>query len=139
MINPIKGVHKWNKDAGLSTSFNRAKEIAMLLEELYEAIGIPNPKEEARDFIVNTNTRRDLLPVTEVGFLDAICDVEFILHGTKCKMGLSPQQDVATLQEVLHSNLQKLSVGTDSHGKQMKPKDFVGPEVELQKILDKRI
>lgn len=137
-LNHIKGIHKWNKDAGLSVSFDKSKEIAMLLEELYEAIGIPNPKQEAREFVAEANKRKDLLPVEEVDFLDALCDIEFILHGSKCKMGLSPQQDIKSIETVLTANLQKLSAGQDEHGKQKKPADFIPPEERLQQILDER-
>lgn len=137
-LNHIKGIHKWNKDAGLSTSFSPSKEIAMLLEELYEALGIPEPKHAARSFVNDTNARTDLLHVEEVNFLDALCDMEFILHGSKCKMGLSPQQDVSSIETVLTANLQKLSAGQDSAGKQRKPDGFVPPEEKLQKLLDER-
>lgn len=138
-LNHIKGIHKWNKDAGLSKTFNKPKEIAMLLEELYEALGIPNAKQEAREFVENTNKRVDLIVVEEVNFLDALCDLEFILHGSKCKMGLSPQQDISTIQAVLTANMQKLSAGQDEHGKQKKPEGFIPPESKLQKILSERI
>ena len=137
-LNHIKGIHKWNKDAGLSTSFDKSKEIAMLLEELYEALGIPEPKQAARLFVSETNVRTDLLPVSEVNFLDALCDVEFILHGSKCKMGLTPQQDIASIEIVLSANMQKLHAGQDEHGKQKKPANFIPPEERLQKILDER-
>jgi hypothetical protein len=113
----------------------------MLLEEIYEGIGIHNPKEEAKAFMKEIENRREaglLLEVSEVEWLDHLCDLEFILHGSKCKLGLTPQQDVASINVVLSANLAKLTAGQDEHGKQMKPVGFIPPEEKLQKILDER-
>jgi hypothetical protein len=113
----------------------------MLLEEIYEGIGIPNPKEEAKAFMKDIEDREKaglLLEVSEVEWLDHLCDLEFILHGSKCKLGLTPQQDVASINVVLSANNQKLSAGQDDHGKQRKPIGFVPPEQRLQLILDER-
>lgn len=140
MINPVKGIHQWNKDSGLlDRGENRALESSMLLEEVYEGMGIPNAKEAARLFVSTLPQNvPDLQPVSDADWLDHLCDLEFILHGSKAKMGLSPQQDTASIQAVLTANKQKLKAGQDSSGKQLKPANFVGPGVELQKILDKR-
>ncbi len=140
LINNIKGIHSWNKKAGLlGKSENRGLESSMLLEEVFEGLGIRNAKEEARAFITITHLRKDTNPVSDVAWLDHLCDLEFILHGSKAKIGLSPQQDAESTHAVLQANLTKLSVGVDSMGKQMKPSSWVGPEVKLQEILNKGI
>ena len=54
------------------------------------------------------------------------------------KLGLTPQQIQRGILAVNRANVQKLGMPRDEHGKLIKPKDFVGPEVELQKILDER-
>ena len=139
MINNIKGIHAWNRDSGqLDKPENRTLESSMLLEEVFEGLGIRNAKAEARAFVAATHSRDDINPVSDVGWLDHLCDIEFILHGSKCKMGLSPQQDTAATQAVLVANNQKLQAGQDAEGKQQKPEGFVGPEAKLQKILDER-
>jgi len=141
-LNHIKGIHKWNRVAGLAQKNDRQLESYMLLEEIYEGIGITNPKAEAKAFMKDIADRREaglLLEVSEVEWLDHLCDLEFILHGSKCKLGLTPQQDISSINIVLSANLQKLSAGQDEHGKQRKPEDFVPPETRLQAILDERI
>lgn len=54
------------------------------------------------------------------------------------KLGLTPQQIQRGLLVVNHANVQKLGMPRDEHGKLLKPDNFVGPETELQKILDER-
>jgi hypothetical protein len=55
------------------------------------------------------------------------------------KLGLSAQQITEALNIVMKANNQKLSMPKDEHGKLMKPaSSFVGPEAELQKLLDER-
>ena len=113
MINPIKGIHAWNKAAGQLINPKRSLESTMLLEEIFEGLGIRNAKQEARDFITATHLRDDTDPVSDVDWLDHLCDLEFILHGSKAKMGLTPQQDIASIMAVLTANNQKLSAGQD--------------------------
>lgn len=139
MINNVKGIHAWNKESGLLTKpENRKLESSMLLEEVLEGLGVREAKSEARNLVEAILDRDDLDPVSEVAWLDHLCDLEFIIHGGKAKMGLSPQQDNASTQAVLVANNQKLHAGQDENGKQLKPEGFVGPEESLQKILDKR-
>lgn len=137
MVNSVKLVHKWNADAGLLDKDDRWLESYMLLEELFEGMGIPEPKHEAKAFIEAVKQRKNLKEVNDVEWLDHLCDIEFILHGSKAKMGLTPQQDNASIMAVYTANLQKLKAGKDSAGKQVKPVGFKGPEEALQKILNK--
>ena len=138
MPNPVKAIHQWNITANLHDNNDRALESYMLLEEVFEGMGIPDPKDEAKSFMRILAARTDLVPVSEVEWLDHLTDLEFILHGSKCKMGLSPQQDTASIMAVIEANNQKLKAGRDAAGKQIKPDGFVGPESKLQKILSER-
>lgn len=140
MINFTKAIHTWNKEADLITKTeNRDLESYMLLEEVLEGFGAPTPKETAKEILASIKGKVD---VTDVEWLDHLTDIEFIVHGSKAKMGLSPQQDNKSLGFVLEANNKKLGAGTNSAGKQLKPDNW--PEVEstlnsrLQKILDDR-
>ena len=72
-----------------------------------------------------------------VGIFDALMDLEFVLRGTCGKFGLSPQDQVTGYEFVLKANETK-SATKNSAGKITKPADFVGPEAELQKLLNSR-
>lgn len=137
----IEAIHQWNKDTGLIKKFDQYKEMAMILEEVYEALGVENPKQTARNFVQGQkewNEMRNIV-VQPVDFLDAICDVEYVLHGTKAKMGLTPLMDAQSLKVVIEANQQKLNAGQDEEGKQRKPEnwDDYAPEPKLQVILDR--
>jgi hypothetical protein len=54
------------------------------------------------------------------------------------KLGLNPQEITKALNIVMHANFAKLQCPRDEFGKLTKPADFVGPEAELQKLLDSR-
>ena len=138
MVNYTKAIHQWNKRANLMNE-NRDLESYMLLEEVLEGLGAPSPKTLAKSIIAELPDREE---VTDVEWLDHLCDLEFILHGSKAKMGLSPQADNTSLGAVYEANNCKIEAGTDSAGKLLKPDNW--PEVEtklnssLQRILDKR-
>ena len=74
----------------------------------------------------------------EVGAFDAMLDLKFVLYGTMGKANLSPEQIVDGYEAVMKANNSK-SETKNAAGKITKPTDFIGPEPELQKILDKRI
>lgn len=104
----------WNIIRGNdSTTLNWDLEIAMLQEELDEL-------KEAK---------------TEVDQLDALLDLKFVINGTLTKMGLNYKDIVLSYEAVVEANEQKSST-KNAEGKITKPKDFVGPETKLQKILD---
>ena len=58
--------------------------------------------------------------------------------GKLAKMKLSREQVREGFEAVYDANMSKIGGPKDEHGKQLKPEGWVGPEVELQKILDKR-
>ena len=76
--------------------------------------------------------------ISDVDRLDKAIDAIVFAVGSIAKLGLTPKQISKAISVVTNANLQKLSMPKDEHGKLTKPADFVGPEVELQKILDER-
>lgn len=76
--------------------------------------------------------------ISDVDRLDKAIDAIIFAVGSIAKLKLTPEQIVRAISVVTNANLQKLSMPKDEHGKLTKPVDFVGPEVELQKILDER-
>jgi len=76
--------------------------------------------------------------ISDVDRFDKAIDAVVFAIGSMAKLGLTPQQIQRGILAVNRANVQKLGMPRDEHGKLIKPKDFVGPEVELQKILDER-
>lgn len=85
------------------------------------------PEGEPRD-IVSSDVER----------LDKACDAVVFAVGSMAKLGLTPDLIKEALGVVMTANMQKLTMPKDEHGKLCKPDNFEGPEVKLQKILDKR-
>lgn len=148
MNNPFKLIYKFNYDAGLlETDYNDRKESAFQIEEALEGFDISSTckiysvsnyaKDLSRAIIADVELPAKGIP--EVDRLDKHLDSIVFSLGSIYKLGLSPQETMRALTVVAEANMQKLVVGTDSEGKQLKPADFQGPEVELQKILDKRV
>ena len=156
-INPIKQIYRFNKEAGLlDEGYNDIRESAYPIEEMLETFvndrgelyftGVNNPdlplafngntpKELSRELIKELNVSTTC---KEVDFLDKYLDTIIFSFGSIFKLGLTTQQAMKALEVVMNTNMQKLKMGQDSEGKQMKPTDFVGPEEQLQKILDER-
>jgi len=109
----------WNTSRGnTSDTLNYKLEIDMLQEELDEFIEAV----EAND---------------PVAMFDALLDLDFVRVGTLGKMNISPIAQVEGYEAVLQANESKSS--KKNHlGKITKPTDFVGPEANLQKILNSR-
>ena len=113
--NFIKRICKWNQDRGnLIGEIDKNLEQELLDEEL----------EEFKD------------AESAVDELDAILDIIFVSIGTLHKMGLIPQDIETGINIVCTANEAKLAIKNDS-GKIVKSSDFVNPEPELQKILNK--
>lgn len=147
MNNPFKRIYQFNHDAGLlDQDYNDKKESAFQIEEALEGFNIrdmsrlysvsPYAKDLSRAIIDETNLPKE--GISDVDRLDKHLDSIVFALGSIYKLGLSPQAAMQALTVVAEANMQKLAVGTDSEGKQLKPADFVGPEVALQKILDRR-
>ena len=146
-LNPIKLIYKFNKEAGLlAPGYIDEKECSFPIEEMLEnlvttqlgdTLGIPgaSPKLLSRRILSLTSTPME---ITDVERLDKHLDAIVYCLGSIFKLGLTPQQAIAALEIVAQANLQKLSVGTDEHGKQLKPHNFIGPEAKLKELLNKR-
>ena len=79
-----------------------------------------------------------IVPISDVERLDKACDAVVFAIGSMAKLRLSPDQINRAMRAVTDANLQKLTMPKDAQGKLMKNPDFVGPEKELQRILDER-
>lgn len=149
MNNPIKDIVAFNQKAGLlEAGYDDFLESSFQIEEALEghdnllnlasALGYPDssPKELSR-YIINCASTEST-PIPDVNRLDKACDAVVFAVGSMAKLGLNAQQITKALNIVMKANNQKLSMPKDEHGKLMKPDLFVGPEVELQKLLDER-
>lgn len=74
--------------------------------------------------------------ISDVDRLDKAIDAIVFAVGSIAKLGLTPSQIKEAISVVTKANLQKLGMPKDEFGKVIKPDNFIGPEVELQKILD---
>jgi predicted HAD superfamily Cof-like phosphohydrolase len=116
----IERTIEWNTMRGNTPStLDYQLEISMLQEELDEFI-----------LAVEQDDK--------VAMFDALLDLDFVRIGTLGKMGIGAHAQVDGYEAVLEANESKSST-KNSSGKITKPKDFVGPEPELQKILDERV
>lgn len=145
-FNPIKQIYKFNQEAGLlAKGYDDGKECAFPIEEALEGFNTTelicqlqmeataSPKDISRkiiDLTINDETLED------VDRLDKHLDTIVFALGSIYKLGLNPQEAMKALSIVADANMQKLTVGTDSEGKQMKPEGFIPPEEKLQKLLD---
>ena len=156
MENPVKAIYKFQKDAGLlDKDYDDFLESSFQIEEALEGLrDLPylatrlhpdgefyeknaTPKECARQ-ITRLAMTDDKTPLSDVDRLDKACDAVVFAIGSMAKLGLNPHQITKALNVVNYHNRQKLSMAKDEHGKLLKPEGFVGPEPELQKILDER-
>jgi predicted HAD superfamily Cof-like phosphohydrolase len=155
MNNPIKEIYRFNQQAGLlENGYNDFLESSFQIEEALEGFDMSNlsaslnsvrehaeifgtnPKEVSRALVRYSLPYEATLP--DVDRLDKACDAVVFAVGSMAKLGLNPQQITKALNVVMKANFQKLSMPKDGHGKLTKPSDFVGPESDLQKILDER-
>lgn len=117
--NQIKRTIAWNEVRGNSTdTLDWNLEIDMLQEEINEL-----------KLAVEKSSNVDIF--------DALLDLKFVLIGSLGKMGLSYKDVINGYEFVLQKNETK-SKTKDSNGKITKPIGFVGPEKDLQKILESR-
>lgn len=155
-INPIEQIHQFNHDAGLvEKGYDDYLEASFQVEEALEGLHpeyiiasmhpavIANfeadptkPRDVAR-LLVAMSVVLDDRP-SDVERLDKACDAVVFAIGSMTKLGLSVDQITRSLNTVMTANFQKLAMPKDSHGKLMKPENFIGPEEKLQQILDER-
>lgn len=154
MENPIKLVYKFNQQAGLlNKGYDDFLESSFQIEEALEGfMHLPTlanvlevdatspklPRELSRKIISLAQNSQSQHDISDVDRLDKACDAIVFALGSIFKLGLTPAQATQALNVVMKANMAKLSMPKDEHGKLMKPVDFVGPEAELQAILDKR-
>ncbi|MGD8305285.1 MAG: hypothetical protein PVF17_01405 [Ignavibacteria bacterium] len=147
MTNPIKEIYRFNKEAGLlDKGYDDKRECAYPIEEMLEGFELgwsldipPSSSMSAKDLSrIIVDNYAPQTPLADVDRFDKHLDAIVFNFGSLFKLGLTPQQAMKGLSVVMQANMQKLHAGQDSEGKQLKPKDFVGPEEQLQKILDER-
>lgn len=134
----INQIFTFNLNAGLlELGYDDERECAFPIEEAFEGFpSIANPKMYSRSLIADAITPD--LNISDVDRFDKHLDIIVFSFGSLFKLGLTPNQVIRGLNKVMEANLQKLNVGKDKAGKQQKPMDFIGPELELQNILDER-
>ena len=146
--NAIKQIYEFNKQAGLlKQQYLDERECAYPIEEalegfdLYNISGLfpndkyeNNPKEVSR--LLSHYAAGPEYHIQDVDRLDKHLDIIVFSLGSIFKLGLNPQEAMKALAVVASKNMEKLKAGQDEAGKQKKPSGFVGPEAELQKILD---
>lgn len=146
--NVLKTIYRFNDEAGLlEAGYSDERECAFPIEEALEGFinialanvlnlnNLASPKDISRK-IINYTVNPNL--ISDVDRMDKHLDTIVFAFGSLFKLGLTPQQAIRGLEVVMAANMKKLTAGKDEHGKQKKNDDFVGPEVELQKILDER-
>ena len=153
MLNPIKRIVQFNQDAGLlGKGYDDFLESSFQIEEALEGFdlnsfadtGIPfdededGPKELSRQIVkIAMNSGNE--DITDVDRLDKACDSVVYAIGSMAKLGLSAQEITQALNIVMDKNLEKLrNKSYDAEGKLLKDPSFVGPEAQLQLLLDKR-
>lgn len=147
----VSQIHEFNHKADLvNKKYSDCLESSFQVEEALE--GFSNlsdlgklfhlspeestPKQLSRD-IVSVAHNRDK-PLQDVDRLDKACDAAVFAIGSMTKLGLTPDQINRALETVATKNLEKLNCPKDTHGKLTKPQGFVGPEEQLQEILNER-
>lgn len=151
-------IYEFNKAAGLlDKPYNDFLESSFQIEEALEGFGdlpyladrlagdlpetIPNPlkaRDIARQIIALAEMDSKPTNLPDVVRLDKACDAVVFAVGSMAKLRLTPEQINEALNIVMTANMQKLTMPKDEHGKLMKPDNFEGPEVKLQRLLDQR-
>lgn len=150
-MNFVNQIHEFNSQAGLlDKPYDDFLESSFQIEEALEGFDVSristeltsepfttdSPKVLARRILVGEKFRDTVL--TDVDRLDKACDAIVFAFGSIFKLGLNPEQAAKAVSIVMSANLAKLSMPKDEFGKLTKPTDFVGPEAQLQELLDER-
>ena len=143
-VDHIDAIYQFNEQAGLlEQGYNDFSEHAYQIEEALEGYEI------AHGFTVHLDTPKEMARTivraqgpfigTDVDRLDKAIDAIVFAVGSIAKLGLTPPQIREAIEIVTTANLQKLSnIKVDSNGKLLKDSNFIGPETELQELLDRR-
>ena len=155
MLNPIKEIAKWQKDAGNTAKpYEDFLESSFQIEEALEGFGdlpylqvrlhsegvyheeLCNPKEISRQIVRLAEMDSKPTNIPDVDRLDKACDAIVFAIGSMTKLGLDHHAITKALNIVNDANKAKLGMSRDAEGKLLKPEGFVGPEVKLQELLD---
>lgn len=141
-------VYDFNDKAGLiKAGYDDFRESAFQIEEALEGFNIAELSRNVTDCRYSTDSAKELARYiltnecftgTDVDRLDKACDAIIFAIGSMAKLGLSPEQMRQALDIVAKANLAKLSMPKDEHGKLIKPTNFVGPEAQLQALLNQQ-
>ena len=157
----INDVYAFNKEAGfLGEGMDSFKELAYVLEESFEGYEeayntvdesgerykpgddkYPTARQlglSLANSIKDSFERNGFTLPTEVAEADKSIDAVYFHIGKLAKMDLTPDQIKRMFSVVHNCNMNKLTGPKDDLGKQLKPDDWVGPEDQLQAILDER-
>ena len=155
MLNPIKEIVKWQRDAGNAAKpYVDSLESSFQIEEALEGFGdfpylqvrlhseneyheeLCNPKEISRQIVRLAEMDSKPTNIPDVDRLDKACDAIIFAIGSMTKLGLDHHAITKALNIVNDANKAKLGMSRDAEGKLLKPEGFVGPEVKLQELLD---
>lgn len=146
MLNPIKEIANWQIKAGNADKpYDDKLESAFQIEEALEGFDIKDLTMVYGDpyNLNHTDLARSLSKAagkfegTDVDRLDKACDAIVYAIGSMQKLGLDHHGITKALNIVNKANMQKLNAPRDDAGKLLKPDNFVGPEAELQELLNK--
>ena len=154
MLNPIKEIAKWQKDAGNAAKpYDDFLESSFQIEEALEGfddlpelakvlsrsdkvtVKSDSPKDLSRAIISLAGTDYGE-NIPDVDRLDKACDAIVFAIGSMTKLGLDHHAITKALNIVNDANKAKLGMSRDAEGKLLKPEGFVGPEIKLQELLD---
>ena len=153
MLNPIKEIVRWQRDAGNAAKpYEDFLEASFQIEEALEGftdlpelakvlsrsdkvtVKSESPKDLSRAIVALAGTECD--DISDVERLDKACDGIVYAIGSMTKLGLDHHAITKALNIVNDANKAKLGMSRDAEGKLLKPEGFVGPEVKLQELLD---
>lgn len=150
-MNFVTEIYDFNKQAGLlEKGYDDFLESSFQIEEALEGFESPasdltlsfdGPKNTSRAIVswMQRDSEVDF-EITDVDRLDKAIDAIVFAVGSIAKLGLNVEQIQRAISVVTKANLQKLSnIKVDSNGKLLKDSNFVGPEHELQQILNERV
>jgi hypothetical protein len=145
-MNHIETIVSFNRQAGLlDKPYDDFLESSFQIEEALEGFDLDqlirtydldadgNAKSISRALVETCVTN---LP--DIDRLDKAIDAYIYAVGSIAKLQLTPEQISRAIEVVTTCNQQKLNMPKDEHGKLTKPPNFVGPEPQLQSILDER-
>ena len=153
-MNFVDQIHEFNLQAGLlDKPYSDFLESSFQIEEALEGFDLLYFSKDLLDAFKAPRDFSDMDPKevsraiansvgefvgSDVERLDKACDAIVFAFGSIFKLGLNPEQAAKAVSIVMSANLAKLSMSKDEFGKLTKPADFVGPEAQLQGLLDER-